>query len=610
MRALFASAAPLAAARAPEIAASKAFVDGFSNQGGSYVTSTSGSFEVPGGTGRALLVLVVYMARNAQVRAFSAPTFDGTALTEVLAPTSAGDKGSPGVAAYLLTSPATGSKTLSVAYNEDLVAVAVLAVALHYVDAASAVEETDSGSLEAASASGSLEPAAQRLVIGAAGLQGHDGLPVSATGGASLEASGATNTANVFNDLAYALARRTTSAGGPITPGVGFNVSDGLGHGWLVLKGVGDAASAPSEPATPPSGGAVGLRFRPPDPAATLDVVTVTPGTDQSVSGAKTDDLLVVLPSAPATTWWRLEATGYRGYYVIGGEMPLRALGSITAPDGATARGQNFWLSLRSHEDAVGAFVYLARLHLTNDPDVRSAAHSQYGDILNTGGDVNASIDNFDAWQDVWIDNVLVEGGLYGWGPDLVAHSDFWKAERGGYRTLNVHKVDIPWGYQGFYSLSYQTRQANGFFRPHPQAAAHYYDTVLRIIRTRGQGGAWWKDHPKAIYFSRGDSHVRAGEYVPTTFHEGGADGAGVWVAGSTHATENFHPKGGEWRPRLNAAGTEWTWSSVEPQPGRPFATGRVHRSETPPAVVTAADVGTAYRITSRAELEALIAAF
>ncbi len=623
MRALTAAAfaLPPVLAVVPKIKDHAVLAEGYSNSGAkAYATGATGTFAVPAGRGRGLAAFVLYLAREAFVptpetpeRTFAAPTFGGEAMAEAIAPTSDGDKGRPGVAAYLLPAPPTGEQTFAFEAGEDLLSLAVVLVALDGLDASPLLDAV--GASPADNASGieaSFDLLGPALLLGAGVLQGHDGHPAEAAGGARLVASGASNTANVFNDLAYALASLEAPKRGPRRPGLRFAASDGIAHGWLALKGYAGVSAPAVVAASPATGAAVGLRHRPPAPAATLDVLAVGPG-DNVRAGSKDADLLIVLPEAPLTSAWRVDCTGYRGYYCVGGRMPLAALGTQTAPDGRLVRGQNAWFRLQSPADAVGAFVYIARLHLTNDPDRIDPGHSQYGDVVNTGAVVSADVDNFAAWPDVYLDNVLVEGGLFGWGASLVAHSDLWKSERGANRRLFVNRLDAPFGYQHFYGLTYQTRDADGLFRPHPSAERHFHDTVLRLIRTKGNGAKWWKDHPKAFFLSRGDANLKAGEYEPTTFHEAGVtggegEGQGVFVSGRTAAVDNFHPRGGDFAPVL--AGGAWTWPADPPVSGRPFVAGRVRDGLPPVPVVTPADVGPGYRVADRAGLEALIQHF
>ena len=563
----------------PKVIDHAVLAEGYSNSGAkAYATGATGTFAVPAGRGRGLAAFVLYMAKEAGTRAFTLPTFGGEAMAEAIPPTSDGDKARPGVAAYLLTSPPTGERTFALDAGEDLLSLAVLLVALDglaaepLLDAAGSTLPDNASGIEA-----SFDLDGPALLLGCAALQGHDGHPAEAAGGARIVAGGASNTANVFNDLAYALGSLEAPKRGPRRPGLRFAAFDGIAHGWLALKGYAGVSMPAVVAPSPATGPAVGLRHRPPAPAAVLDVLEVGPG-DNVRAGSKDADLLIVLPEAPLTSAWRVDCTGYRGYYCVGGRMPLAALGTQTAPDGRLVRGQNAWFRLQSPADAVGAFVYVARLHLTNDPDRIDPGNSQYGDVFNTGGDVGPDVDNFAAWPDVYLDNVLVEGGLFGWGASLVAHSDLWKSERGANRRLFVNRLDAAFGYQHFYGLSYQTRTKDGLFRPHPAAERHFHDTVLRLIRTKGNGAKWWKDHPKAFFLSRGDANLKAGEYEPNTFHEAGVTGGAGEGARRLRRRPHRHrrqlpPERRRLRPRAWRAG-----------PGRGRATRRCRAGPSSPA--------------------------
>ncbi|MCB1884638.1 MAG: hypothetical protein KDG89_11710 [Geminicoccaceae bacterium] len=255
MRPWAASAAPasLAAtpARAPSVKDHAVLKDGFSNGGGVYVTGIGGDFAVPAGSGRGLVAFAVYMARNADAgRAFAAPTFGGAAMVEALPPTSFGDKAAPGVAAWLLPSPPVGAQPFAWTPGEDLTAAAVLLVALHDLHPTDPLDAAVGGAGEGAAVTRTLStegPA--RLLLGAAGLQGHDGDPATALEGASLLDTGASNAASVFNDLAYALLQKAAPSSGDHRIGCAFAVGDGLGDGWLALRGTGTVAPAPAVPA-------------------------------------------------------------------------------------------------------------------------------------------------------------------------------------------------------------------------------------------------------------------------------------------------------------------------------------------------------------------------
>ncbi|MCB1885581.1 MAG: hypothetical protein KDG89_16575 [Geminicoccaceae bacterium] len=255
MRPWAASAAPalLAAtpARAPSVAARAVLVNGFSNGGGVYVTAMDGAFEVPAGSGRGLVAFAVYMARNAGAgRAFAAPTFGGVAMTAALAPTSPGDKAAPGVAAWWLASPPTGSQAFAWTPGEELIAASVFLVALHDLHPTDPLDAAVGGAGEGGAVVRTLSTAGPaRLLLGCAGLQGYDGDPATALEGATVLETGATNAASVFNDQAYALLFKAAPSSGDHRIGCAFSVGDGLGDGWLALRGTGTVAPAPAPPA-------------------------------------------------------------------------------------------------------------------------------------------------------------------------------------------------------------------------------------------------------------------------------------------------------------------------------------------------------------------------
>ncbi|MEZ5848589.1 MAG: hypothetical protein R3C70_17720 [Geminicoccaceae bacterium] len=596
-------------AAVPSVVASSQFIDCFSLQSGTYITGVAGTHNQPsGGEDRCLVAIILYQAHTAQARSFTAPTFNGVPMTEALAPTSPGDKGRPGVAIYVLPDPSTGSHPFDFSAGENLMSCIAVLVSLTGVDQADPIDiaggASDAG--DAATIATTLAATGSGLLLGGAAFQGHDGH--AATGaGLDMIRRGVSNTANLWNDQAFYTGSKAVEAAGDVTASVTFATSDGRGDGWCIIRGSGSVGGGGTGVVVePPSG----LRFVPPTPAATLDIVTVVPGSDIVATGTPTKDALVVMPATQITQQFSVQVLNYRRVFMIGGSMRVVGRGTKQAPDGRMTRGQNWFFYFQTAQNAVDAGIYVARLHIENDPDTINGQNSQYGDIFNFGAKVNGSNNNFSAWPDIWLDSILMEGGLYGWAKDLVAHSDFFKSEAGGYKSLWVNRLDVKYGYQHFYL----TPTWISDYTAHPTGETHFYDTVLRQIRTRGSGSSWWYTNPKAFYFSRGSVYADAGQYYPTTFHEGGADGSGVWMPGAADAINAVHPRGGEWGPRWDGGdGGEgvllWPWG--EPVPGRGrIVSGHLWLDEPPEPVITAEGVGISYRITSKAELESLIASF
>lgn len=604
--------------RSPQIVAvSDPYVVGYSTNGGNYITGLAIP-HAPNTTGedRALAVLISYQAKAAGVRDFELPEFDEVAFTEAVPPTSAGDKTLPGTAIYWLADPGTDPADLVLDFGEDMISVGVVIVDLAYFEQSTPIDDTAFNGT--ASAAASLDDAvltttqAGDLLLGIAAWQSFAADPITApvsgpAVGLGKLAGAKTGTVSPHNDHSLAVFSRTAGAAGDYTVDAQASASDGHSGAWIAIKGTG-RTTGPSVPPVDPGVQPTGLRFIPPVPLADVDILTVVDGSEVSLTGNAGKDCLIVCPSATLVQKFRVIARGYRGIYLVGCSMSPQAFGTALAPDGRTMKGQDEFFLLETHKDAVNAFVYVAKLHFTNDPDLVDASNINYGDLFNCQGDPNAEPPtNISNWPACYFDNVLVEGGLYGWESSLVAHSDVFKANGGGIKHYYLNKCDVAWGYQALYS----TPTSGASFVPNPNGEAHLYDTVFRIIRTKGTGSTWFKEHPKAIYFSRGDVNVRAGEYITHYFHEGGADGSGVWLVDHTSPTDNFHPRAGNWAPRYDPTLQQWTWSDVPP-PGysRPLvaAGGRIKAGAPPTPVVTAADVGHAHRVTDRNGILALIA--
>lgn len=601
---------PAGQALPPLVVASSVAADAFSAHGAYFTTLGLDHDQPASGENRLLVAIVLYMAKAAGVRAFTLPTWNGGAMVEAVAPNSAGDKSAPGAAIYTLANPATGLKSFAIAFNEDMIAAAVVLLSLTRAAQSSPIDATAGGSTAEGATSIArtvTTTGADRLILGGAMIQGWDGAPATVAAGMAAIASGITNNVNTFNDAAFIAGQRAAATAGGHGVGAGFATSDGIGDAWVAVKGAASSGGGGGVPVTPPTG----ARFKPPAPLATVDVLTVTGSGDQSWTGTAAKDALVVMPSSEITGQWSVEVKGYRAIYLIGGKVRLRGRGSVTTPDGRTARGQNWWLWLETHKDAVNAAIYVSRLEVANDPDDYSVGNSQFGDLFNLGGDVNTvPATNTANWPDLYLDSILVTGGLYGWPQSVsgsyLTHSDFFKCEVGAFKSLSVNRVDVPWGYQHFYSTpSY----ASGF-RAHPTGKVELFDTVLRTIRTKGNTGNFWEASPKAVFLSRGSDNVNAGEYYPHTFHEGGSGGGGVYLD-SPIITGNFHPGGGLYAPYYVAGPpARWEWPTVNPPGGRgKLVTGRVLAGLPASPVVQSSDVGLAYRITSKTALEALIAA-
>ena len=595
------------------------FTEGYSTNGNQYVTALNIPFApLTGAEDRALLLLVSYQAKAAGTRAFTLPSFDGDDFEEALAPTSAGDKASPGVAIYYLADPGEDPEYVDIYFNEDMVSASAVILDLGYAAQSDAVDDTAGGVDASAAAALALRTLTTTvpgdLIVGMAAWQGFAADPITApasgaAAGLARLVGGRTGAVSAFNDHSFAVLSRTTGAPGDYVVGANGSASDGRGDGWVAIAGTERTTGPTTPPVDPGDPPATGRRFVPPVPLADVDILTVVDGSEVTMTGTAAKDCLVVCPDAVLGQKSRVIARGYRGIYLIGCSMSPQAFGTAIAPDGRTMKGQDVFFLLETHKDAVGAFVYVANVHFDNDPDAVDASNINYGDIFNCQGDPNGDTPtNQASWPDIYLDNILVEGGLYGWESSLVAHSDVFKANGGGVKSYWLNRCDVTWGYQALYS----TPTSGAGFVTHPDGEVHLYDTVFRIIRTKGTGATWFKEHPKAIYFSRGDVNIRAGEYVPHHFHEGGSDGSGVWLVDHTSPTDNFHPRAGNWAPQYDAAAAEWRWSSTPP-PGytKPLVAsgGRIRAGEPPTPVVTAADVGHSHRVTDRAGILALIAA-
>lgn len=229
----------------------------------------------------------------------------------------------------------------------------------------------------------------------------------------------------------------------------------GLAAGILTPVLAKSADAAPSMSATWPDVG------RPPLPLAKLRVVPVDPRKRiTSVIGGGDEDLLLTLPKGTATGSFQIAVDGFRGIYLIGGDVRIEPWGTLRSPNGSKVAGVTAFMRIRNHRRPVSRpFVYLSRIGYRPAPRMPNwPTEVIFGDFLQCGG--AAPVGEWGAWPDIYR-SFIRAGPFYGWGGYYgqrgdgynslsrnVSHADFIKPEMGGIRHLFTSNIDVRWGYQ------------------------------------------------------------------------------------------------------------------------------------------------------------------
>ncbi len=341
-------------------------------------------------------------------------------------------------------------------------------------------------------------------------------------------------------------------------------------------------------------------RLKPPVPLNNLRVHRLAPSGRQTITGGANEDLLIVHPDRQVNGQFLLTVEGFRGIYYIGAAFDPAPMGWLKSPNGRKVDGIGSLLKLRTHKDADRPFVYLSRV------DFRTS-NIVFGDFLQYGGAAPAG--KWAGWPDLYRYKIRAEP-LYGWTgywggsfSKYVSHSDFVKAELGGVRHGYAADIDVTWGYQHEYVTPTHAFNFKPYRGPDGYGELHYWNFVARMARRPDIGS---DESPKAFFFSRGSNTVADGEYYTVEMHEGGGDGDGNYIVpwpGERSIARFVHPGGGSFAP--DEAGGALTWPSGGYPGGRRMVTGRIINGavQKPPTVVRDADIGLAWRVTSRAEL-------
>jgi hypothetical protein len=219
----------------------------------------------------------------------------------------------------------------------------------------------------------------------------------------------------------------------------------------------------------------------PPAPLAKLTVHNIVAGGPPNViSGPADADLLLVSPPGTMSSYCKVQVRGFRGVWCIGGSYSKAPAGTLVAPNGVTVPGTGALMHIQNHAHAVRPFTYLSDLAI-------DTTRCAYGDMFQLGG--AAWVGAWDCWPDVWMQRLRCAPGALGWGGywggtngHYVSHSDFRKADMGGWRNLYTKDLDVRWGFQMFFDVpSFATNDID-YCGPGGPGQSHFWNTTMRPI--------------------------------------------------------------------------------------------------------------------------------
>jgi hypothetical protein len=268
---------------------------------------------------------------------------------------------------------------------------------------------------------------------------------------------------------------------------------------------------------------------RPPAPLPKLRIVPIDPRKrTTTIKGGGDEDLLLVLPAGVCVGAFQVMVDGFRGVYLIGGDVRIQPWGTLRSPNGRKVAGIGTFLRIRNHRYPVSRpFVYLARIGYRPAPLLsRWPTEAIFGDFLQCGG--AAPLGEWGAWPDIYRSHILA-GPFYGWSGYYgtqgdgyntmsrnVSHADFVKPETGGIRRLYTSNVDVAWGYQcEFASRPSYATSYKPYAGPDGAGKAYYWRYVGRAV-TRPD--LQTEPRPVIMWLADDTSQVVKGAYSTAVF--------------------------------------------------------------------------------------------
>ena len=380
------------------------------------------------------------------------------------------------------------------------------------------------------------------------------------------------------------------------------------------------AHDRPTKPWVWTKGNSFGWEWAPPLRLATVDVVTLDaatsyafsvnptsttyPGTGTHLTGPADRDLLLVLPAAVKRSA-RVHVWGYRGIYVIGGEIEPTPTGTVTTL--AAVDSTTVWHGLGDplfrfvpHPDAVDPFVFVSSIYCNNDPSLHGTSGGvAYGKFFSCGSAVGTVL-NFPR---LYLQNIIAEN-VPGWASSLNV-SDAAASEStplifadGGIKEAFLANLDLSFGFR---------------FSPRPAGNIK----PLAYTPPLGTGDIWMRNvqlRPikdpvhfpfslnRPFYIARSNADITAGMY-----HQ--IDLTNVWSLRPPDATDisSIFPTGAPSSPVDRGDYIDWA-PFVGTNRTKRIVTGQFNLGEAGAAMIASSQTGYAWRCTSVDQLDGLIA--
>jgi hypothetical protein len=220
-------------------------------------------------------------------------------------------------------------------------------------------------------------------------------------------------------------------------------------------------------------------RVMPPAPLANLRVFRLPRGTS-TVEGPADQDLLLVAPPGKYDFSIQCNVSGFRAVWLVGAHIDRPPTGWLNAPNGNRVDGTHHFLSVKNHAHAQRPFVFLA--------DIDVLTHRIcFGDLFKVGG--AAPVGQWRGWPDVWMQRIRVVPGVIGWGGYYggsfshdVSHSDFRKADNGGWRHIQTVDCALGWGFQCCFDVPSFATDFRDYAGPDGPGISHFANTTWRPI--------------------------------------------------------------------------------------------------------------------------------
>lgn len=323
-----------------------------------------------------------------------------------------------------------------------------------------------------------------------------------------------------------------------------------------------------------------------------------------TAKGSESKVLLMVAPSGSITGTVTATGLKYKGVFLIGATCRPKGGTAFTSPGGASLKGKPMFVISFANDITVRPVLFLANIDYDpTDPGATTPDRCWWGNFLSGYTEVFGN--NQSAWADIYLQKVWMPVGSYGFvaGTDGTPRSYMFTSAAGAFANFYASEIDAAWSDEQFLFKNLNNKA------PFADGRARFYKVMTRLMpaSTTIYGGPGDLRTDRCFVQNVGvqsGNKLTAGEYYAVDFDtcfgsKGGAtldlsvDGyiytrspaGGVSVSGNRATMPTY----------INAARANPAWS------------GFVDFQEPTTSVVDKAELGSANRITTAADLRSAL---